>query len=264
MRSVFMRVAGVMEPGAGTPRESLAEKLAAATDAPVGDVLDLIDSMGSGYLAAHTNEETAAHLAVMSRLGERPAAVASEGNVVTVVAPDHTGLLGEVAGVFAVHNISIHEAKLWTRPDGIALDTFSVSDVRSGTTVDPQRWDVILGDLEAAAGGELDLDALVTAKRSDYRRAIVARSVEVAAPPDPSQRYTVIEVRCADQPGALFTIVGALYRAGLDIQVARIETMGTMVRDTFFVRDGSGQPIRDVARLAQLTAAIRADLRTRL
>ncbi|NNK91357.1 MAG: ACT domain-containing protein, partial [Acidimicrobiia bacterium] len=88
--------------------------------------------------------------------------------------------------------------------------------------------------------------------------------VEVASPPDPSTRSTTIEVRCADQPGALFTIVGALYRAGLDIQVARIETIGNAVRDTFYVRDRSGAPIRDVARLAQLVAAIRADLRSRL
>ncbi|MBT8198557.1 MAG: HD domain-containing protein [Acidimicrobiia bacterium] len=261
LRSLFIRVAGTLDPDEGPNRlDDLADTAGIDAEALRGH----ISAMGAGYVEAHTDDQIATHIETLAELGDKPVVLAVAGSAATVIAPDHTGFLGEISGVFAIHNVSIHEAQLWTRPDGLALDSFHVSDARTGEPVESTRWEVVTRDLVAATTDDIDLDDLVAQKRKDYRRTIARLPVEVASPPDPSTRSTTIEVRCADQPGALFTIVGALYRAGLDIQVARIETIGNAVRDTFYVRDRSGAPIRDVARLAQLVAAIRADLRSRL
>ena len=69
-------------------------------------------------------------------------------------------------------------------------------------------------------------------------------------------RYTIVEVRAPDRIGLLVDIVEALHGDGLDIHLARIDTMGGEARDTFYVRRVGGIPIRDESELASLRARI--------
>ena len=55
-----------------------------------------------------------------------------------------------------------------------------------------------------------------------------------------SPRHTVIEVLARDRPGLLFALSDALYRLGLSIAVAKINTEGMRVADVFYVSDQDG------------------------
>ncbi|NND01194.1 MAG: ACT domain-containing protein, partial [Acidimicrobiia bacterium] len=129
-------------------------------------------------------------------------------------------------------------------------------------TADFPEVDELLNDLNDALAGELDLVREVGEKAAAYNSTRMAEIV-VRAPTDPTLRYTPIEVRCADRPGALFHIVQALYDEGLDIRQARIDTRGNEVRDLFYVLK-NGEPIRDVNDLQPLIANLRRTLRSTL
>jgi [protein-PII] uridylyltransferase len=169
-------------------------------------------------------------------------------------------VLGAIAGVLAIHNLEVLDARLQTRSDGVACDTFHVRRLLAALPLPPAER--VASDLTAALDGVLDLAAQVSAKTAPYRHSAGSRLV-VRTPTDPTLRYTAIEVRCDDRPGALFEIVDELYACGLDIRMARIDTRGTEVRDLFYVlRDG--EPIRDVNEIEPLISGLRRSLRARL
>jgi [protein-PII] uridylyltransferase len=74
-------------------------------------------------------------------------------------------------------------------------------------------------------------------------------------------RFVAIEVRAPDRIGLLTDIVEALFGEGLDIYLARIDTMGSEARDVFHVRQIGGAPIRDESELAALRSRLEDRLR---
>ena len=49
-------------------------------------------------------------------------------NELIVIAPDHHGLFSKITGVVASCGIDIVSAKIFTKSDGFAIDTFVVQD----------------------------------------------------------------------------------------------------------------------------------------
>ena len=53
----------------------------------------------------------------------------------------------------------------------------------------------------------------------------------------PRSSATVVEVRAHDEPGLLWRIGRALGECGLNVQAARVETLGAEAVDVFYVTD---------------------------
>src|SRR5207237_1202308 len=87
----------------------------------------------------------------------RPAPLAA----VTIGARDRLGLLGTIAGAFAVSGISILSARAFTTPDGVALDAFDVRQSFAEEGISDERWDRFAALLGGALEGTVDLDARV-------------------------------------------------------------------------------------------------------
>ncbi len=173
---------------------------------------------------------------------------------VTVVGRDRPGLLAAVAGVFTLHNVSVLDARLFTRSDGLVLDTFRVEDALGrGIAAD---WDRMAGDVGAALAGDLDLDGSVAAKARAYRRRGPAAPVRVEHHRDASGVDTVLEVHCGDEVGRLYRIGHALHELSLDVRLAKIDTRGGEVVDVFYVRRPDGKPVQDPAELDRTVATL--------
>lgn len=263
LRNVFVRVARLLDPATAegeTRLESLAIK--AGTDRE--SLIAHVRQMPSGYLDSHDDDEVIAHLTLAQAASpQEPAfAVLDEGQPaprIVMVTVDQAGLLRAASGVLTIHGLEILDARLQTRADGVACDTFHVRLMFPDGAM--PSVDDIARDLRAALDGSIDIDTLVAAKTAAYARPFAG--LVVRTPIDPTLRFTAIEVRCGDRPGVLFDIVDELYDAGLDVRMARIDTRGDEVRDLFYVLR-SGEPIRDVNELQPLIAALRAGLRQRL
>jgi [protein-PII] uridylyltransferase len=183
----------------------------------------------------------------------------------TVVANDRPGLFSRVAGVLALHQLSVLGAEIYTRDDGVALEVFQLepkagAPVGQGGVEDKVDMDRIAEDARMALRGRLSLDA----RHAELRRSqpeVVFNSKrpdpEITVDDQASDFFTVVEVHAADRVGLLYTITRALVEMELDIAVAKVSTYGEEVVDVFYVRDFNGQKVTDPAYAEEIARSIR-------
>lgn len=183
---------------------------------------------------------------------------ADEAHEFVVVAHDRPGLFATVCGVLALRGIDVHDAEIYTRADGIAVEIFRV--VGAHGDVPEERWGRVQADIRAALAGELDLDDALGRKTAQLRRRRVAKRPapgRVVVDNRASDTHTVVEVHTEDRLGLLREITKTLYEAGCDLSLAKVATYGADVVDVFYVRDLEGSRITDEGHLRRIEAALR-------
>ena len=263
LRRLYRRVAKALETGEAVRATPDIESIVAAAGGMLSGrmIEEHVAAMPADYLDTTSPYEVAWHIEVVSRLdipGLITAYPRDPGRIV-VAGTDRTGFLLAVSRAFTVNGVAVLDARLRTRSDGIALDTFHVADDRTGEVVSPDRWDRVAGDLVAALTGEVDLRPVVHERVKSYRgHGHNPGEVEVRI--DSTGRQTVIEVRSPDRIGLLTDIVEALHDENLDVSLAKIDTMGEQARDIFYVRRNGG-PVRNDSDLASIENRITDRLR---
>jgi [protein-PII] uridylyltransferase len=169
-----------------------------------------------------------------------PAAIV-DGNEVTVVALDRPGLLWRAAGVLASHRLTVRGANATAIGD-TAVTVFSVTPEYG----DPPDSTLVTADLRRMLEGRLDVeDRLERRARAARPHAALAPPPKVALVDNASNSSTVVEVRAHDEPGLLWRIGRALGECGLNVQAARVETLGAEAVDVFYVTDATGGLLTD-------------------
>ncbi|MDX1510510.1 MAG: [protein-PII] uridylyltransferase [Nitriliruptorales bacterium] len=191
--------------------------------------------------------------------GDDPAGDFAGYDTLDVVARDTPGLFAKVAGVLALHGGSVVTADAFTSGAGLAVDTFVVAPPDHATA---SWWLRVEGDVAEAIAGRMALRARVRRKAADEQRRLarlpdVQTSVRTAD--DPAGQATVLEVHTQDRVGVLYAITAAMAELHLDIVMARIQTMGNEVVDSFFVTGSEGLPL-DEAHVEELVLAVTAAL----
>ncbi len=77
--------------------------------------------------------------------------------------------------------------------------------------------------------------------------------------PGTSRNNTVLELVAADRPGLLSTVGQVFIEQGVDIEAAKIMTIGERAEDVFYVCDESGEALDEQA-LERLRTALLARL----
>ena len=73
---------------------------------------------------------------------------------------------------------------------------------------------------------------------------------------DEIKNVTILEVASPDRPGLLARLGRIFVDFNLELQAAKIQTLGERVEDVFFLTDANQQPITDPALCAQIQQAI--------
>ena len=161
----------------------------------------------------------------------------------TVVADDREGLFARLAGTLTANGVDVLSVDLWSREDGVAIDTFRLSEVSSHRPVRPERRAKVEDGVREALAGRLDVAAAIEKWRA--RQAPQARRAWGRGARQPSVRFdheasasaTVIEVKAPDRPGLAWTIADVLAGLGLNITFAKIATAKALALDVFYVTD---------------------------
>ena len=161
----------------------------------------------------------------------------------TVVADDREGLFARLAGTLTANGVDVLSVDLWSREDGVAIDTFRLSEVSGHRPVRAERRAKVEEGVREALAGRLDVAAAIEKWRA--RQAPPASRAWGRGARQPSVRFdheasasaTVIEVKAPDRPGLAWTIADALARLGLNITFAKIATAKALALDVFYVTD---------------------------
>ena len=118
-----------------------------------------------------------------------------------------------------------------------------------------------VGTLEAAVpaalAGEFQIDARLAEVRASYPAAPLADVPTVVHIDNTASRdYTILEVSTADRRGLLYGITKLLHERGMDIHLAKVDTIGPEVVDAFYIRRANGLRIDDADEMERLRRAV--------
>ncbi|MEV7208486.1 MULTISPECIES: [protein-PII] uridylyltransferase [unclassified Streptomyces] len=183
-----------------------------------------------------------------------PGAVDPAGNVpeplgveLLIAVPDQAGVLPAVAGVLALHRLTVRTAELRSLPlpdgvDGSVLLLDWRVAAQYGSLPQAAR---LRADLVRALDGTLDIAGRLAERDAAHprRRGVEPPPPRVTVAPAASRLATVIEVRAQDAPGLLFRLGRALEAAGVRVRSAHVSTLGANAVDAFYVTRGEGVPL---------------------
>jgi [protein-PII] uridylyltransferase len=163
-----------------------------------------------------------------------------EGMQVLVYVPDQADLFARICGFFDQHGFSILDAKVHTTNDGYALDTFQVV-----TSAVEEHYREMMSMVEVELARTLTLVDGHPSPLPEPARARQSRRVKsfpfqprVDLRPDEKAQRWILSVSASDRVGLLYSIARVLAKHKINLQLAKISTLGERVEDTFLI-DGA-------------------------
>lgn len=154
-----------------------------------------------------------------------------DGFEVAVDSVDQAGLLSQIAGVLALHQLEIRQAAV-SSVGGHVHDVFAVRPLFGR----PPEPSLLAADLRSSMTGTLPLAERLTARERAYPRVTrVAQPTEVIWYDDAAAEATVVEVRATDRAGLLYWLTSVFEAVGIDVISARVETFGADAIDVFYL-----------------------------
>ncbi|MDQ5979781.1 MAG: [protein-PII] uridylyltransferase, partial [Verrucomicrobiota bacterium] len=164
---------------------------------------------------------------------------------VHVVTWDRAGLFYKLAGAFSVAGLSILSARITTRSDHIAIDTFHVVEPGRGLVQNQKAMEAFARTVDDALVSEKDLLPEIKAQAAKLAHAnrYKAGTSELPAtfPPtvevyhELSLKRIIVEIQAHDKIGLLYQLVKTISDHGFDITFARINTERSIALDTFYI-----------------------------
>ncbi len=230
-----------------------------------------LNQLGEEYLKFFENREIRRHVELVERLQTQPVAIDFQDLrthwAVTVVTRDRPSLLGDICGVLAANDLSIFSAQIFTRTDGIVIDTFRVLPFSSNTRFSEINQADILKDFALVLSEKKALETLLARHKRRWKR----RKLKKSGRPDEmvfdnqlSREFTIIDVFTDDALGLLYQVATALSESGVNIFSARISTRVDQVSDSFYVLDTEGKKILNPERQEEIRQTVLKALRRRL
>lgn len=192
------------------------------------------------YFMRHTPEEIAWHTQTLAQHIRTPDPIVevkrSErmgGILLLLYLPDRKDLFLRAVAALGKCRLSVIDARVHTTHHGWALDTFLVTDRYERD--DPEMLDAkIRKALLTLLTSDKPLPVTPKGKLSRRSKHFPTRTM-VTTVPDESGRAWILNVICTDRPGLLYSISEVLARYGINLQTARIATLGERAEDVFLI-----------------------------
>ena len=156
-----------------------------------------------------------------------------EGLQVLVYAPDQADLFARICGYFDSAGFSILDAKIHTTKSGYALDTFQVIS----PTLDHHYRDLIALVENKLLRTLVEAGPLPEPSKSRLSRRVKSFPIQprVSLRPDERAQRWLLTVSALDRSGLLYSIARVLAKYHINLQLAKVTTLGERVEDTFLV-----------------------------
>jgi [protein-PII] uridylyltransferase len=200
----------------------------------------LWDTVDVGYFMRHDANDIAWHTRQLSRHVNSGKSIVrarlsplGEGLQVLVYTPDLPDLFARICGYFEHRGFSILDARVHTAFNHYALDTFQVT---------AQAMPELYHELASMVEAELVRAILQTGPLPAPGKGRVSRRVRsfpitprVSLQPDEKGQRWLLNISASDRVGLLYSVARVLARHKVNVQLAKINTLGERVDDTFLV-----------------------------
>jgi [protein-PII] uridylyltransferase len=179
-----------------------------------------------------------------------------EGLQVMIYTPDRAALFARICGYFERSGFNIVEAKIHTTRNGYALDTFLVMGQDRGV-----HYREMIAMIEQELAAELESQAPLAPPRGGrlsrrVRHFPITPGVDIR--PDERGTYHVLSIVASDRPGLLYRVARCLAGHHVNLQSAKINTLGDRAEDVFLV---SGEELADPKAVLRLEQELLAELK---
>lgn len=166
---------------------------------------------------------------------------------ITVITKDKISLLSKLCGSFVINDLNIHDAKIFTRRDGIIIDSFNVTDFRTHKIVDESRYEKIKGSILNVLSENLNIAKEIQSAKARWKRLtnnLLDSTTPLEVEFEEHDNYNIIDISAPDKIGLLYNITNKMAELGLTVAFAKISTKVDGVLDAFYVNMSNGKKIK--------------------
>ncbi|MDX1735525.1 MAG: [protein-PII] uridylyltransferase, partial [Halioglobus sp.] len=230
---------------------------------------ELWQHRGDDYFVRERAEDIAWHTEGIADHRDRDQALvlvrnSAESNIanttqIFIYARTHPQLFSRVCAALEHLDLSVHDARIYSARDGMSLDTFFVLG-SDGQPIpeDAPRLKQIREYLNKILASDSVLG--IVERRTPRQMKSFFIPTETNMETDEARNVSVLEVATPDRPGLLARIGKIFVDFGVELQGAKIQTLGERVQDVFFITDSQRQAIRDPEVCAAIQRTICEEL----
>jgi [protein-PII] uridylyltransferase len=221
--------------GVGEERDSYIRSLQGLLlEAGKGVLVEFVSEMPKRYRLSTTKERVIEDFQLAKKARTEGFAMridsSSDGLAeLSVSASDRPGLFSNIVGFLSSKGLNIVSGRIFTGNSGVVIDRISVSNWKE------IWWDGLEADLQRGLKEVLAGERPLSVSRRE-RRTGSPFDVFIELDNEASEEFTLIEVFSPDRLGLLYDITDTMYRQGMNIVSARINTEAGLAQDIFSVQ----------------------------
>lgn len=233
-------------------KQSAARALLESAAVSQKKIRDIWSLLTDDYFLRHRSEEIAWHTEVLA-----DSDIDSEHGFLDVrLQPDADGIqavfytprkkrtFAHVTAVLDELGMTIVDARIVPIANGYSLDTYIFMEYDKGVHVDESRMSKIRRTLTRVLTAPDDQAAPVT-RRAPRQVRMFDTKTAIDFTRDPEKQRTVMELVTGDRPGLLSDVGRVFVAMGIDIDTAKILTIGERAEDVFYISNVSGEALSD-------------------
>ncbi|NNE61289.1 MAG: [protein-PII] uridylyltransferase, partial [Woeseia sp.] len=219
--------------------------LSDAQTAPLWDALlteDYFLRYRGSEIAWHTKVMLQADLASATGFLDVRRQPNGDGIEALLYTPSQKRTFAQTTSLLAELGMTIVDARIVPLQNNFSMDTFVFMELDSRTEIDGARLRRIKNVLQQVLTTEDDHAKPVTRSAPRQARMFSTKNA-FYFDEDIANRRTILEIVAADRPGLLSTLGQAFIEFGIDIDTAKVLTIGERAEDVFYLVDESGRPL---------------------
>ena len=233
------------------------------SDAAIDDVWSLLNA---GYFLRHRSHEIAWHTEWLADsdtasdvgLVEVRRRENGDGVEAALYTPRTKRTFAHATAVLDELGMTIMDARVVPLEKGYSIDSFVFMELDKRVDIDEARINKIRRSLTRVLTANDDSKVSVTRALPRQARMFTTKTT-IDFGPGLSSNNTVLEIVAADRPGLLNEIGRVFIERGVDIEAAKIMTIGERAEDVFYISDEAGRPLDESAQ-TELRKALLAAL----
>ena len=233
-------------------KQSAARALLESATVSQKKIRDIWSLLTDDYFLRHRSEEIAWHTEVLA-----DSDIDSEHGFLDVrLQPDADGIqavfytprkkrtFAHVTAVLDELGMTIVDARIVPIANGYSLDTYIFMEYDKGVHVDESRMSKIRRTLTRVLTAP-DHQAAPVTRRAPRQVRMFDTKTAIDFTTDQAKQRTVMELVTGDRPGLLSDVGRVFVAMGIDIDTAKILTIGERAEDVFYISNVSGEALSD-------------------